>query len=219
MLVLDLTRQLDDQTPVYADARGYSDPPTRIVTWLDVGDEAGSARARFRSPFRVSRLEVGLHTGTHVDSPSHFVPGGATVGDLPPEALVGSAIVVDLAGSIGPIRSSDLSRYGAAASRPGAMPILLLPTDGLLHPDAVEAVVGWGRPLVCIAGALDGGDPDCPATGALLRAGITLAVDLAPAAALARDGDLLVVAPLALRGVEGAPARVLAIRLSPGVAR
>src|SRR6186713_147533 len=27
----------------------------------------------------VSRLELGSHTGTHVDAPRHFIPGAATV--------------------------------------------------------------------------------------------------------------------------------------------
>lgn len=38
----------------------------------------------------------GDHTGTHVDAPSHFLPGGATVDQLPLEILLGKARVVEV---------------------------------------------------------------------------------------------------------------------------
>jgi arylformamidase len=61
------------------------DPPVRITqpSHLDRGD-----------PYTVSRLELGAHTGTHVDAPAHFVQGGAGVDRLPLDLLVGPAQVV-----------------------------------------------------------------------------------------------------------------------------
>ena len=41
----------------------------------------------------VSRLDMGAHTGTHVDAPAHFVRGGAGVDELDLNALVGPAHV------------------------------------------------------------------------------------------------------------------------------
>ena len=210
MLVLDLTRPLDESTPVYSDSRGYSDPPTRLSTWVDVGDESTSDQ---RSPFRVTHLEISLHTGTHVDAPAHFTPGGMTIDALPVASLVGRAVVVDLSEIRGAVRAVDLAEFEDSAGGPGVLPLILMPEAGRLAADAVTAVGRWGRPLICVSGAIDGDDPDCPATAALLKAGICLAVDLSTTAAEVLDGDLLVVAPLALRGVEGAPARILAIRL------
>ncbi len=210
MLVLDLTRPLDASTPVYRDALGYADPPTRLDTWIGVGDEIGITGRR--SPFRVTRLEMSLHAGTHVDAPAHFDPRGATLGVLPASALVGRAVVVDLSGAGDGAQPRILAGRREPASAPGAVPLLLMPERGTLSPAAVAESITWHRPLICVFGGIDGDDPDCPASAALLRAGTCLAVDLAPTAEQVRDGDLLVVAPLALRGVEGAPARILALR-------
>jgi arylformamidase len=61
------------------------DPPVRITqpAHLDRGDL-----------YTVSRLELGAHTGTHVDAPAHFVRGGAGVDRLTLDLLVGPAQVV-----------------------------------------------------------------------------------------------------------------------------
>ena len=61
------------------------DPPIRITqpSHMDRGDTA-----------TVSRLDIGAHTGTHVDAPAHFVRGGAGVDRLDLDLLVGPARVV-----------------------------------------------------------------------------------------------------------------------------
>jgi len=41
----------------------------------------------------VSELSLGVHTGTHLDAPLHFVPGSAGVDALPLEVLCGPALV------------------------------------------------------------------------------------------------------------------------------
>lgn len=62
------------------------DPPVRLthVSHLERGDRA-----------TVTRLDMGAHTGTHVDAPSHFVLGGAGVDTLDLNVLVGPALVVE----------------------------------------------------------------------------------------------------------------------------
>jgi arylformamidase len=61
------------------------DPPVRITQplHLDRGDEA-----------TVSHLDMGAHTGTHVDAPAHFIPEGSGVDALDLNVLVGPALVV-----------------------------------------------------------------------------------------------------------------------------
>lgn len=44
-----------------------------------------------------SSIGLETHTGTRVDAPSQFLPGGATVDQLPLEILLGKARVVELA--------------------------------------------------------------------------------------------------------------------------
>jgi arylformamidase len=41
----------------------------------------------------VSRLSLGTHTGTHVDPPRHFIEGGASVHEMPLEAMIGPCVV------------------------------------------------------------------------------------------------------------------------------
>jgi len=49
-------------------------------------------------PANVSLLCFGTHTGTHVDPPIHFVEGGYTVDQIPPDHLYGKAVVVAVPG-------------------------------------------------------------------------------------------------------------------------
>ena len=44
----------------------------------------------------MSMLEIISHTGTHIDTPLHFIPGGSTVSDMPLDATVGRARVIEI---------------------------------------------------------------------------------------------------------------------------
>ena len=46
-------------------------------------------------PANVSQLRFGVHTGTHVDAPLHFIDGAPGAEGIPLDALVGPAVVVD----------------------------------------------------------------------------------------------------------------------------
>jgi kynurenine formamidase len=61
----------------------------------------------------LSDIEMGAHTGTHVDAPIHFIEGGAGVGELPVEQYVGEAVVLDLSykPSGSAITENDLKRF------------------------------------------------------------------------------------------------------------
>src|SRR5882762_1516491 len=48
--------------------------------------------------WNVSHLSLGSHTGTHVDAPSHYIPGGAATSEVDLSALVGPAVVIDVRG-------------------------------------------------------------------------------------------------------------------------
>ncbi len=61
------------------------DPSVRISHALDM--ERGD-------PCTVSLLEMGAHTGTHMDAPAHFVRGGIGIDDMPLDAAIGSARVI-----------------------------------------------------------------------------------------------------------------------------
>jgi len=63
------------------------DPPAHISHALDM--ERGD-------PCTVSLLEMGAHTGTHMDAPAHFVRGGIGIDDMPLNAAIGSARVIPI---------------------------------------------------------------------------------------------------------------------------
>ena len=44
----------------------------------------------------VTRLNMGVHTGTHIDAPFHFEPNGATIDKLPLEVLIGPCRVFEI---------------------------------------------------------------------------------------------------------------------------
>ena len=50
-----------------------------------------------KAPYAIAfNLELSEHTGTHIDAPAHFGKGQPTVDEIPPESLVGEAIVVNI---------------------------------------------------------------------------------------------------------------------------
>jgi kynurenine formamidase len=205
MLILDLTLPLADTDVPYTDASGYADPPTQVEPWITIGQQSGAGT----SPFHVSHLHLSAHAGTHIDASSHFHDGAPTVSDLPPEALAGRAVVIDLR-DVGTDLVGRLREAAARASAPEVSPLLLTPPLWLT-PQAVDEVIAWNRPL--IAFGEEDSDPGFVAVSRLLAAGRWMATNLDPAkATLVQDGDLLVVAPLAIAGIEGSPCRVLAIR-------
>lgn len=61
-------------------------PPVHVtrVSSIEQGD-----------PANVSELDMGAHSGTHVDAVDHFIDGGAGAEALPLDALMGQAEVVD----------------------------------------------------------------------------------------------------------------------------
>jgi arylformamidase len=47
---------------------------------------------------RVSRITLGDHSGTHLDTPAHMLENGSTLDDIPLALLIGRALVADLRG-------------------------------------------------------------------------------------------------------------------------
>lgn len=77
MKILDLSMRLYSGMPVFP-----GDP--------DVHFEQTSSFPQ--DVCRVTRINLGSHTGTHIDAPSHFLPHGAAVTDLDLRCFVGEAI-------------------------------------------------------------------------------------------------------------------------------
>jgi arylformamidase len=86
MQIYDVSVPLSAATPTYP-----GDPGIEIKQWLTLanGDAAN-----------VSLINFGLHSGTHVDAPAHFIAGGGKVESLPFASLIGDAQVVEVADDV-----------------------------------------------------------------------------------------------------------------------
>src|SRR5215467_8335347 len=79
---------LDVSVPIYAGMVHFPDNPAieiDTITHVDRGDLC-----------TVSRLTMGSHTGTHIDAPIHFLPGGSGAEKVPLEHLMGPARVIEI---------------------------------------------------------------------------------------------------------------------------
>jgi arylformamidase len=70
---------------------------TGMTTWPgSPAPEFESVATVPRDGYAIERVRCFTHTGTHLDAPSHFLAEGATVDQIPPDRLVGSAILLDV---------------------------------------------------------------------------------------------------------------------------
>lgn len=86
MQIYDVSVPLSSTTPTYP-----GDPGIEIKQWLSLAN-GGAAN--------VSLINFGVHSGTHVDAPAHFIERGAKIDSLPLEVLIGEAEVVEVANDI-----------------------------------------------------------------------------------------------------------------------
>lgn len=88
--VVDLTQPLSERTPVIGLPEPFANTPPLSRRTLSRYDDDGPAWAW-------DVLELGEHTGTHLDAPIHWITGrdGDDVGSIPVQRLVGPAVVID----------------------------------------------------------------------------------------------------------------------------
>jgi kynurenine formamidase len=88
--ILDLTQPLNEDTPVIRLPDQFAQTPPLKRQEISHYDERGPAWAWYQ-------LEIGEHTGTHLDAPVHWISGrdGRDVSQVPPQHLVAPAVVID----------------------------------------------------------------------------------------------------------------------------
>jgi arylformamidase len=59
----------------------------------------------------VTSIDMGAHTGTHMDAPSHFVQGAASLDDLDPDVVFGAARVIGITDPVS-VTAAELERHG-----------------------------------------------------------------------------------------------------------
>ena len=92
---IDISVPIESGTPIFD-----GDPTFTIA--LAASLAAGDA-------CNISRLEMGAHTGTHLDAPSHFIEGAPTTEAIPLDACIGPARVVDATQLTRTITAADLA--------------------------------------------------------------------------------------------------------------
>lgn len=188
------------------------DPPVRVTRESDLARGDSST---------VSRLELGAHTGTHVDAPGHFILGGFGVDTIDPDRLVGPARVVRVDDAAPVI---DRTIVDAAAVQPGERILFRTNnsdrcwnTDAFV-PDYCYITLEAARRLVDLGAQTVGIDYLSIAGGtheqivaihqALLAAGVCIIEGMNLSAVAPGTYDMVCL-PLRLRDGDGAPARVL----------
>lgn len=86
MKIYDITIGLSETMPIYA-----GDPTVSISAAKSIA--SGSSA-------NVTQIAMGVHSGTHVDAPNHFIDGARRVHELDPAKLVGPCRVVGLSDDV-----------------------------------------------------------------------------------------------------------------------
>ena len=194
-------------TPHMALWPGDPEVRTERIADLNRGDEA-----------TVTRLELGVHAGTHVDAPSHFLAQGATLDELSPELLIGDARVI-LIRNPERVTVADLqahepqpgerlllkTRNGNLRERQGFCPDFVGLDEAAAHYLADARIAVLGIDYLSIAGYQQdqGAVHRC-----LLGGGIWLIENLDLSAVQPGPYELVCL-PLRISGAEAAPARAL----------
>ncbi len=111
--VVDLTQPLSETTPVLVLPEPFANTPHLSRRRLSRFDDDGPAWAW-------DVLELGEHTGTHLDAPVHWITGrdGEDVASIPPAKLVAPVAIVDRTAAVAAdpgylLTAADLDAYEA----------------------------------------------------------------------------------------------------------
>jgi kynurenine formamidase len=186
---------------------------------------------RFGIENRESRkLVLGTHTGTHVDAPGHFIPGGATIEQIPLEQVCGMALVLDF--SLLPpsheisaaemeqaVRGRDVERTLMRFDWSQHFGSLSYYTE---HPYLSDDAARWLVAKGCQLLAMDTPQADSPRNGyksgndspvhkIFLGSGGVFCENMANLNELKKEFVELIIAPLKIQGGDGSPVRAFAI--------
>jgi arylformamidase len=202
-------RRIDISMPLYPGMPSFPGDPefgSRPLRSLARGD-----------PYNLSGLSFGSHAGTHVDPPSHFVPGGAPADELDLEVLNGPCRVVEVDPHARFIGAGEVARVPAGTTRvlfrtPNSARwstrLTFFPDYVALNPAAADALVEKHVRLVGLDALSIENDPSgaFPVHHALLGRGILILEGLLLGDAPAGEYTLECL-PLRLKGGDGGPAR------------
>lgn len=164
-----------------------------------------------------TKLELNMHTGTHIDRPRHFLPGGETIDQLELEKVITKCQVLDFTNVDGEIMKEHLA---GKRIEEGAF-ILLKTKNSILNilegefsyldktgADYLKKIGVRGVGIDALG--IERSQPDHETHKILLGAGIVILEGLR-LKEVAEGEYLLVAAPLNVVGAEAAPVRAILI--------
>lgn len=209
MEIIDISLGIHPDMPVWP-----GDPPLVLERISTIGPESHA---------NVSRIASGVHIGTHVDAPLHFIEGGASIDQLDLEIFVGRAYVVEFDTN----DHLDRADFEGAAIPPGVERLLLKTRNSEYwrqgrhkFEESFLAVTAEGADWLVEAGVqLVGVDylsvapyrDSVPTHQRLLSSGIVVVEGL-DLSQVESGWYTLYCLPIKLLGSEGAPARAALVR-------
>jgi arylformamidase len=208
MRVIDLTMRITPSIRVFPGS-----PKPSFIPWSRFDSHGYDAEAMFMS----------THTGTHVDAPSHFAPGLASIDRIPASRLVCNALLVralkraneliepaDLVNE--QIRKGDAVVIATGWEKRAAKSNYMTENPGLSR-QAARYLAGKKVNAVGIDGpSIDAGsDVRFAAHNILLPRKVLVVENLCNVSKITTNRFTLVLSPLKLGGATGSPARALAI--------
>ena len=167
----------------------------------------------------VSKMSLGVHTGTHMDAPIHFLANGIGIDQMPLTAALGRARVIEIADPVS-IKPGELVAHSIQRGERILFKTLNSPrcwqTDDFVEDfvyvshEAAQYLAAIGAQTVGVDYlSVGGAHIDGPQTHqALLEAGIWIIEGLNLAQAQPGIYDLICL-PLRIVGGDGAPARAM----------
>ncbi len=162
-----------------------------------------------------SRIDMDVHTGTHIDAPLHMMTDGETFESIPLDNLVGMCTVLDLTAVHDRITKADLERF---AIREGDFVLLKTRNSDddafrfdfvFLAQDGAEYLARLGvRGVGIDALGIERDQPGHPTHHILFQNGVIVMEGLRLKEVEAGE-YFMVAAPLKIVGTDAAPARVL----------
>ena len=205
-MILDVTVPITNSMPVWP-----GDPQVRLSPKSHLSRDKSHT-------VKLTAIEMGSHTGTHVDAPYHFVEGGKRLHEIPLEQLTGKATVLEIAG----VRSIGLGNL--EHRKWDGIERVLFKTDNSQHwqdekfyeefiylePDGAEFLVQRGIQLVGIdyLSIDEFKSEKHPTHFALLTRDIVILEGLNLSKVPAGEYTLFAL-PLNLQDADGAPSRVI----------
>ena len=197
-MIIDLTHTITPDTFVYPGTPRPTFSATRTLT---------------NNSARETLLQIGSHTGTHMDAPRHILPEGCGLDQLPPSQFCGRAAVIDVSHlRAGAVITADFAlfytgwekKWGTEAFLSEAFPV---PDEAAARYLVSCGLKGVGTDAISVD-PLSGAD--YPAHKVLLGGGLVIVENLCLKKVVGRKDVMFFALPLKYAGADGAPVRAIA---------